>query len=83
MYAEYQSSGYIHDNEDIEKFIKENRLVPSEHAANNQECYPLYDDGTCYYTNDTGVIYRITLSEIYLASGTGNDKLLETFEFKN
>lgn len=70
------SSNYMQD------FIKNNKLIIIPYNSLDQHSYPYYNDGTKYYKDPQGVIYRITLSQIFISRGTGNDILLPTPPFR-
>lgn len=60
-------------NTKTNEFIKEKKL---EKVILNEKEYPLYLDGTVYYKDPYGFIYRFTLNAIYLTKGNGNEKLI-------
>lgn len=57
----------------IQDFIKNNNLTEITFGILDQRNYPYYNDGTTYYKDPQGIIYRITLSQIFISRGTGND----------
>ena len=57
-------------NKSVKKYIEFYNLIKIPHGRLDQTEYPYYD-GSVYYIDTYGMIYRITITNIYSASGRG------------
>ena len=62
-----------------QNFIKNNNLQEITFSISDQVNYPYYDDGSTYYRDPQGVIYRITVAEIFIYRGLDDESLVEQF----